>query len=43
MIEKTLEDELQLKNWQVRKVIELIDEGSKYRLLQDIEKMLLVH
>ena len=28
MIEKTLEDELQLKNWQVRKVIELIDEGS---------------
>lgn len=28
MIEKTLEDELQLKNWQVRRVIELIDEGS---------------
>lgn len=28
MIEKTLEDELRLKNWQVRRVIELIDEGS---------------
>lgn len=28
MIEKTLEDELQLKNWQVRRVIKLIDEGS---------------
>jgi uncharacterized protein len=28
MIEKTLEKELKLKNWQVRKVIKLIDEGN---------------
>ncbi len=28
MIEKTLESELQLKNWQVKKVIKLIDEGN---------------
>lgn len=28
MIEKTLEKELQLKNWQVKRVIKLIDDGS---------------
>lgn len=28
MIEKTLENELHLKNWQVKRVIKLIDEGS---------------
>lgn len=28
MIEKTLENELQLENWQVKKVISLIDEGN---------------
>ena len=28
MINKTLEKELNLKNWQVKKVIKLIDEGN---------------
>lgn len=40
MIAKTLEKELNLEQWQVNKVIKLIDEGNTIPLFQDTERML---
>ena len=37
-INQKLTEELEVKRWQVDAAVKLIDEGTRFRLFQDIEK-----